>query len=547
MNKDIIYIDVEDDVTSVIGKVRSSKEKIVALVPPKTVGTLQSAVNLRLLQKAADNAGKRIVLITNNSGLTALAAGVKIPVAKNLQSKPEIPVAPEKPAEAEEDVIKGEELPVGELAAASAGAAAFTAAEPKASAPVSSDDDIVVGDMPDLETAVPAAAAATKVRKAGPRVPDFGRFRKWIFIGGGLIVAIILFFVFANIFWTNAKVVITADTSKTPIDLPLTLTTTGQTDPNTNTVQAASKTTQKTESVTFTPTGQKNIGNKATGTVKFSTNNIDGLGTIPAGTQLTAQNGSVFTTDQSVTLTIDNHNGATTPVTAVNGGTSSNGANGSVDGAPQDVNATLTGPTSGGTDNNVTVVTDSDIAKAESQLPSSNSDASSAKSQLTQAFGSDYIVIPSSFTTQPGNASSSPASGQQATTAKVTLTTTYSLVAIAKSQLSTVTTNYLNGQLSGNNQKIYDDGSKTATLTGFVTSPSGVMTIQLKATGKTGPNINTDTLKAQLVGKKTEEIKQQIQSIDGVKNVTVSISPFWKTTAPSADKIKISFDLNGND
>lgn len=547
MNKDIIYIDVEDDVTSVIGKVRSSKEKIVALVPPKTVGTLQSAVNLRLLQKAADNAGKRIVLITNNSGLTALAAGVKIPVAKNLQSKPEIPVAPEKPTEAEEDVIKGEELPVGELAAASAGAAAFTAAEPKASAPVSSDDDIVVGDMPDLEAAVPAAAAATKVRKAGPRVPDFGRFRKWIFIGGGLIVAIILFFVFANIFWTNAKVVITADTSKTPIDLPLTLTTTGQTDPNTNTVQAASKTTQKTESVTFTPTGQKNIGNKATGTVKFSTNNIDGLGTIPAGTQLTAQNGSVFTTDQSVTLTIDNHNGATTPVTAVNGGTSSNGANGSVDGAPQDVNATLTGPTSGGTDNNVTVVTDSDIAKAESQLPSSNSDASSAKSQLTQAFGSDYIVIPSSFTTQPGNASSSPASGQQATTAKVTLTTTYSLVAIAKSQLSTVTTNYLNSQLSGNNQKIYDDGSKTATLTGFVTSPSGVMTIQLKATGKTGPNINTDTLKAQLVGKKTEEIKQQIQSIDGVKNVTVSISPFWKTTAPSADKIKISFDLNGND
>ena len=107
MNKDIIYIDVEDDVTSVIGKVRAANEKIVALVPPKNIGSLQSAVNLRLIQKAADNAGKRIVLITNNSGLTALAAVVKIPIAKNLQSKPEIPAAPEVPAAEDEDVIKG--------------------------------------------------------------------------------------------------------------------------------------------------------------------------------------------------------------------------------------------------------------------------------------------------------------------------------------------------------------------------------------------------------------------------------------------------------
>ena len=47
MNKDIIYIDVEDDITAIIGKIKASKEKIVALVPPKRIGVLQSAVNLR--------------------------------------------------------------------------------------------------------------------------------------------------------------------------------------------------------------------------------------------------------------------------------------------------------------------------------------------------------------------------------------------------------------------------------------------------------------------------------------------------------------------
>jgi hypothetical protein len=53
MNKDVIYIDVDDDVTAIIGKIKKAKEKIVAIVPPKRAGTLQSAVNIRLLDRMA--------------------------------------------------------------------------------------------------------------------------------------------------------------------------------------------------------------------------------------------------------------------------------------------------------------------------------------------------------------------------------------------------------------------------------------------------------------------------------------------------------------
>ena len=35
MNKDVIYVDVDDDVTAIIGKIKNAKEKIIALVPPK--------------------------------------------------------------------------------------------------------------------------------------------------------------------------------------------------------------------------------------------------------------------------------------------------------------------------------------------------------------------------------------------------------------------------------------------------------------------------------------------------------------------------------
>ena len=45
MQKDVIYIDIDDDITAIIGKIKKSKEQIVAIVPPKRNGAMQSAVN----------------------------------------------------------------------------------------------------------------------------------------------------------------------------------------------------------------------------------------------------------------------------------------------------------------------------------------------------------------------------------------------------------------------------------------------------------------------------------------------------------------------
>ena len=94
MQKDVLYIDVEDDITAIIGKVKAAKQKVVALVPPKRVGAIQSAVNLKLVQRAATHEGKQLVMISKNAALVALASNAGIPVAKNLQSKPEMPEIP---------------------------------------------------------------------------------------------------------------------------------------------------------------------------------------------------------------------------------------------------------------------------------------------------------------------------------------------------------------------------------------------------------------------------------------------------------------------
>ena len=91
MNKDVIYIEPEDDITDIILKIENSKEKIVALVPPKKAGVFRSVVNIKLIAKAGTTAEKTVVLVTVDPSILKLAAAAKLPVAKNLQTAPVVP------------------------------------------------------------------------------------------------------------------------------------------------------------------------------------------------------------------------------------------------------------------------------------------------------------------------------------------------------------------------------------------------------------------------------------------------------------------------
>lgn len=529
--KDVIYVDIEDDITSIIDKVKGAKAPIVALVPPKRIGVLQSVVNLKLLTRAAKSADKRVVLITSDSALISLAAGIAIPVAKNLQSKPEVPEAA--PASQDDnEVIDGEELPVGELAA-TAPLAAAAAAKTQ-----SSDNKAAATSF--------AATAAAKAPKKGSKVPDFDKFRKKLFliIGGG--VAFIVFLIWAIAIAPHATVAITANTNLINISQTLQLKPNATADPAQNLMPATVKQTKKSASVDFTATGKKDVGEKATGTVKFSTNNISNLGTtIPAGTVLTATGGTQFATDTAVTITISNYQNAPTGVTAVNRGAASNGANGAVSGAPSGISATLTGSTAGGTDKTVTVVSQADVDKAKQQLQSG--DANAVKNDLKKEFGSDMIVIDESFKAEGGDATSSPAVDQEATSAKLTSETTYTLVGVERSDLKANFDAYLDKQLAGkDNQKVYSSGEDTAQFSQFTTANGGY-TVTVNAQAQVGPQLNEEQLKKQLVGKRAGEIQQQLETIEGIEDVETTFFPFWVTKAPAENKITIKFVLKNNE
>ena len=248
MNKEVIYIDSEDDITDVISKVKSAKEKIVALVPPKGIGVLSSPVNLRLLQRTSDQSEKKVVLISNDSTLRTMAASAKIPIAKTLQSKPEIPEIDALEVDGD-DIIDGEKLPIS----------AFTK-KPKEDDSLL--DNIDIDDNKAFSKKVPKNA---KKKGAKNKIPDFNKFRKKLFIIGGAAIILIGFLVWAIWFAPAATIIINAKTSTVNVKDVINLTTDSKlAKPEEGTLLAKTESTQKDAEVSFDATGTKDVGTNQT-------------------------------------------------------------------------------------------------------------------------------------------------------------------------------------------------------------------------------------------------------------------------------------------
>ena len=553
MNKDVIYIDVDDDVTAIIGKIKKAKEKIVALVPPKRAGSLQSAVNLRLIDRMARNEKKTLVLITNNQALVALAASAKIPVAKNLQTKPEVAEVAALVVDDGDDIIDGSQLPVGDHAKS------VKVKDGTSIASTMRSDDIDAVDLDIDGEAVGGPVAASTVAKSAmaksakknpkAKIPNFDTFRKRLVLGISAGAALIALLVWMFVFAPAATVIITASTSPAPVSSSITLGGTVATDFSKGIVSSVTQQTQKDEVVDFEATGQKDVGEKATGTLKISKLTPAAYG-VPAGTTFTSTNGTAFVTNSSATIP------ASTPcfpsycaqsvnvdVTAANSGTTSNGISGSASG-PDGTSGSFQGATSGGTSKVAKVVSADDVERARGQLVGASTDAQ--KAELVKKFVNGELVIDSSFTVARGAIVSAPAVGAEAADGKAKLTapTTYVIQAVSKTDLDTYLRSNLESNLDDKKaQKVYNTGVDQATISNF-RKDGETMLASVNAKGSVGPIINEDAIKEEVKGKRYGEVQETLQIMNGIKSVDVKFSYFWVRTVPgNTDKITIQFKV----
>ncbi|HET7827827.1 MAG TPA: hypothetical protein VFK97_03095, partial [Candidatus Saccharimonadales bacterium] len=385
-------IDVDDEITSIIDKVENAKEKVVALVLPKRAASLQSIVNMKLLKRSADQADKSPVLITSEAALLPLAGAAGLHVAKNLQSPPEVPHAPAGAAmpKADDasvetldaaDSVDEEDLPSKiDYASGSVGAlAAAHEAENPETIPLDDED---VADEPK-----PKAAKVPKDKKN--RVPNFDRFRTMMGLGILALIALIVFIILALFVLPKATVTLTTTSEPVSANFNLTASTgTQSVDPQKGLIPAKVETTDQTASQSVTATGQQNNGQTASGSLTMTecVSSPGQLSSVPAGTGVSTS-GVSFITQKTATFTFAG---------ACNGGSNFSFQSGSVDitatqpGSKYNIsNASFTvagypnvsgsGSASGGTDNIVTVLSQSDVDNVTQKLTSGSTGSDFAK------------------------------------------------------------------------------------------------------------------------------------------------------------------------
>jgi hypothetical protein len=563
-NKDTIYVDIDDEITGIIDKLRGSNAKLVALVLPKRAGTFQSIVNMKLLKRAADGAQKNLVLITSEAGLMPLAGAAGIHVAKTLSSKPEIPMAP-KGIDDEEDTIDeaGEvpdevtadtagDQPVGKLAgAAAAGVVGADGVET-----LELDDDEVPDDkLADAakKSAVPAVAGAGAAKKAkdskdkakgsgkGFKIPNFGKFRTRLIIGGIVLLLVILFIIFGLIVLPKATISIKTDASNVPINTNLNLSTAAtslDTDTDTPTLPAKLASDQQTYNQQVPTTGQKNNGSKATGSVSMTAGACSGTAPadVAAGTGVTA-NGNTYITQDDVSFQPGIHGKqctwegqSSTSISAQAGGSSYNTGNGSSFSVAGRSDVSASGSANGGTDNIVQVVNQNDINNAKSKISASNDNTEKQRLQ-NQLKGQDQYAITQTFSASTPQTTQSAQVGAVANTVTVTEIVSYTMFGAKQNDLNTVINNNVKNQVDTSKQSVLDDGlSKAVFGVSNATATSAQLTLQ--TTAEVGPQLDTASIQSQAKGKKPADVKSQLQNNPDVTDVTVKLSPFWVGKVP---------------
>lgn len=535
--KETIYVDVDDEITNIIDKVKTSEHKIIALVLPKRASVMQSVVNMKLLKRAAVSSKKSIVLITSEQGLLPLAGVAGVHVAKSLQTKPYIPSPPAHPGE---DTELAESLSEDEAdldKSASVGALAAAA--------IASDDDepeTIELDNVDMSDAAPAEKAASKLKHL--KVPNFERFRSGFFLAGLGVFLLIFGWYLAFVVMPKANIIIRTDTTSAVSSFDFTVST-AQTELELEDrrIPATLKELAKIDSEKVPATGQRDDGTKASGEVTLSVAcTVITTVEVPKGT--TVSSGGVnFITQQDAEL--DTPSGPpgncryrdTVGVIAAQNGDNGNMGSGmtfTVSGY-SNVSGTNSGAFSGGTSKLVKVVSQKDIDDALSKIKARIDQQ--AEAELLAMFDTEELFgLPQTRKNGEAKVTATPELNKEGTEVTVTSETVYTMLGIEREDLSTLIKEDVKGDIDTERQAIINDGIGEAIIRINNQPSNNEAFISFRTSVTAGPQLDEAAIKEAVRGKKRGEVEQYISQQPGVEEVIVEYSPFWVYSTPKAAK-----------
>lgn len=352
----VCYLDADDEITTAVARLRGAEDSSVLLVlpPGSRIGT--SRINFRLLAAEAQARGRELAVATPDRGVRSLAATAGIAAYPSVA---EYEAASRDPANAA--VVAGT-LP----------------AEPQPEREAPRLERAAPPAFPPIPPETPVAPTAPR-RQRRPLLTGLNRRTlRWaaalavllLLIGAGVAAAVVL---------PSARITVTpVTTAAGPVVLDVVADPDAPADDPANAVVRAERLQIPLEvSGRFAATGRDVALTRATGRVRFTSENTLFDVTVPSNTEVSTQSGIRFvTTDSVVVPKASFSTGRTTadaPVQAVEGGPAGNVVANTITREPATLRAALVSvnnpePTGGGTRTETPYVSQSDYDAAMRQL-----------------------------------------------------------------------------------------------------------------------------------------------------------------------------------
>ncbi|MEX2361733.1 MAG: hypothetical protein WD544_00935 [Patescibacteria group bacterium] len=557
-----VYLEPDEEITSVIDKIAQSSDKEIALVLAKNSGLFQSLVNLKLVAKEAKKQGKTITLVTTNKigqrlagqvGIKTYGAITAIPSTPQPAGSPVQPTTPALPDQVidgvkvqqydpnrqhkqmvEEDQQLEKELAKDEPAAAAEPTndgevpKVFepTTVKPEALAVNPQSESRKLDDLP----AIMSRSGGFNSRK------EFKIPWKSVAVGFGVLLFIIILVV---VFVPRAIVTITylAEPLSEKVNVSAVNNLKEQ---KANTIAGNKLSVEKTKSEKITATGQKDVGTDATGKITIINKHTDGSGvgkdqTFSAGTKATHSGGKVFTLNESVTIgkvTYDPNNGQpiykskVVEVTAVEPGESYNVASGSfsVAGALSNTPASSSTAFTGGLTKVVTVLSQDDIDSALLKLNKTAKEE--ATKELTEKAAGQKILSDAIWADIKQEDADKDA-GEEVSSATATLIVEYGVVVFDENQALEIFIAAFDNRINDNERVVFPDDNKPVFTTKKITKDKNQIDFEIAGVAFKVPNIDKTRISKSIKNKSREAASAIVVEQYDAQSAEVSISPSW--------------------
>ena len=548
-----IYLEPDEEITSVIEKLREAEDDDLRFVVPRGATLLQSVVNLKLLKKKADSLDRSVAIVTTDKIGRNLAEQVGLPtLARPDDKQSEATAAKIKKVEKTETAsgvtvhrydaenLDDEEEEVSE-----------TERHPdEVTSPSERDSEGLSQDDEAEEPAEPEAEEGPEEPKPEVRIPGslrrtpIGNSKRGIKIALALLVAIGAAAGFL-VFYPHATATVFVKGDPYVGKFDLTVDAKAPTDVAKTVLAGKALSSEATITKSDKPTGKKDIGEKAKGTITVNNGWSSDPQPLVSGTRFASSDGKIFKTTADVTIpgasaTIVNGQPqlkagvGTVAVEADQPGDSYNVPAGkfTIPGLPADKQAKIYGQASsamsGGISKQLTVIAQADLDNLTNQAKTEAVDR--IKADLATQAGQDTI-LPEATETSVKDTKLSGKMGDEASSVSATVTIKARAISYAPAALRTLAADLATAKApEGRLVSVPTDANPKLTVT-KADYDGGKLETSVSVDGQSIPKIDTEKIRQGLTGKAPAQVKQAAEG-QPVEDISVELRPSWYKRLP---------------